>query len=141
MTRSDSAQSKLAVICGSREWPEDALWFVTAKIIEHVPRDWTVITGGARGIDSFAHQEAVRLGYATEVMRANWRPSGGAYNPRAGFERNLAMLDRQPALVLAFHAKNSNGTAHTIRNAWKRQIECIAYTESALRSEPETLDV
>lgn len=134
----------IALICGSRDWP--APWFVTAKIIELVPRDWLVITGGARrrpdlpddkcSVDEHAHREAIRLGYATKVMRADWKEHG----KRAGFERNIEMLDEQPAMVLAFHAHASKGTAHTIREAYKRGIVTHVFTEADLRPDIAALD-
>jgi hypothetical protein len=115
------------VVCGSRDWP--APWLVTAKLIELVPRDWLVITSGARGVDRHAHIEAVRLGYATKVMPAEWDRHG----KRAGYLRNVAMLDEGPSKVLAFHAHQSKGTAHTIREASRRGIELHVFTEAELR--------
>lgn len=124
-----------AVICGSREWP--APWFVTAKMIELVPRDWQVITGGARGVDQHAHMEAVRLGYPTKVMPADWDRHG----KRAGFIRNLEMLAEGPVLVLAFWARGSKGTAHTTREAYKRGIRTEIFTVDDLRPDIVALDV
>jgi hypothetical protein len=118
--------SQSAVVCGSRDWP--ALWFVTEKLIELVPRDLLVITGGARGVDEHAHREAVRLGYATKVMPADWDRHG----KRAGFIRNVEMLDEGPAVVLAFWARGSKGTAHTIREAYRRGILVHSFTEADL---------
>lgn len=134
------------VVCGSRNWP--APWFVTAKIIELVPRDWLVITGGAANklrdsngrslsVDQHAHAEAVRLGYGTKVMPADWANHG----KRAGFIRNVEMLDEGPAKVLAFHFEQSKGTAHTIREAYKRGIELHVFTAVDLRPDIAALDM
>src|SRR6266511_6277649 len=98
------------VVCGSRNWP--APWFVTAKMIELIPPGTLVITGGAYrkerdkhgqplSVDQHAEWEARRLGYPIDVMCADWHP-GGVHNPRAGLERNIAMLGRHPSAVLAF---------------------------------------
>lgn len=142
----DRAKSRsAAVVCGSRDWP--APWFVTHKIIDLIPRDWLVITGGAKNalrdrhgdplsVDQHAHAEAVRLGYATEVIEAGWDVHGR----RAGFLRNIVMLDRGPLKVLAFHAHQSKGTAHTIREAYKRGIELHVFTEVDLRPDIAALD-
>jgi hypothetical protein len=124
------------VVCGSREWPADNLWFVTQKIIELVPRGSWVITGGARGVDAYAATESMRLGYSAKVIRADW----DQYGKRAGFVRNLQMLDEAPAAVLAFHWGNSKGTAHTIREAYKRGIVVHRFTEESLRPDLAALD-
>lgn len=132
------------VICGSRDWP--APWFVTAQLIALVPRSWLVITGGAVrrtdlpddkcSVDEHAHKEAIRLGYRTKVMPADWERHG----KRAGILRNLEMLDENPAMVMAFHAHQSKGTAHTIREAYKRGIRIEVFTEEHLRPDIAALD-
>ena len=127
------------VVCGSRAWPESGYWFITAKIIELVPTDALVITGGAPGVDRRAYAEARRLGYRTEVMNADWNP-GGVFNPRAGLERNIRMLERGPVGVLAFHYGRSPGTAHTVRESWRRQIPCHYFTDDDLRPNLSLLD-
>jgi hypothetical protein len=119
----DADQSSV-VVCGSRDWPEDKLWFVTAAMIEHFPHGALVITGGARGVDAWAYREAVRLKWPTKVIPADW----DRYGKRAGFLRNIAMLDEGPEKVLAFHVGNSKGTAHTIREAHRRGIPFKRYT-------------
>lgn len=123
------------VVCGSRDWP--APWYVTAKLIEMVERGSLIITGGARGVDEHAHREAVRLGYPTKVMPADWDRHG----KRAGFVRNLAMLDEGPAMVLAFHVHGSKGTAHTIREAHRRGITLHVFTDEDLRPDIAALDM
>ena len=111
-------QSGSWVVCGSRDWPTEGMWLVTAKIIELIPRDSLIITGGARGVDEHAHDVAANLGHPTKVMRANWNQHG----KRAGYLRNVAMLDERPEAVLAFCNQASRGTMHTIREALKREI-------------------
>lgn len=120
---------QLILVCGSREWPEDALWFVTAKMIDFHVSGGVVLTGGARGVDHHAHFEAVRLQWGTHVIKPDWDQHG----KRAGFLRNLAMLDEKPDVVLAFHWARSKGTAHTIREACKRGICVEVFNEESLR--------
>jgi YspA, cpYpsA-related SLOG family len=124
------------LICGSRDWP--APWFVSAKLVERLPhRNATILTGGAYGVDRLAHMEAIRLGWDTEVMQADWQTHG----KRAGILRNLAMLDTAPDLVLAFHCHGSPGTAHCIREAHRRGIPLEVYTEADLRPDIAALDM
>jgi hypothetical protein len=128
------------VIAGSRDWPETGYWLITEKIIELVPTSALVITGGASGVDKRAHSEARRLGYRTEVDRANWNP-GGVFNPRAGLERNIRMLERDPVGMLAFHWGRSPGTAHIVRECYKRRIRCWYFTGDDLRPNLAALDL
>lgn len=112
------------VVCGSRDWPENAMWLVTAKMIELIPRGSIVITGGARGVDQHAHTQAVRLGYRTRVMAADWEHHGR----RAGIIRNLYMLDERPDAVLAFCNQFSRGTMHMVRECLRREI-CLHWVK------------
>ena len=68
-----------------------------------------------------AARVAVRLGLQVEEFVPNWR-AGGHYNPHAGFDRNLLMLDQEPELVIAFWDGLSTGTKHTLAAARKRDI-------------------
>lgn len=128
------------VVCGSRDWPLDGLWLVTAMMIEIIPEGSIVITGGAEGVDEHAHREAVRLDYRTLVMPAEWRRNG-QYNRRAGLERNLRMLDEDPVAVLAFQYRRSRGTGHTIREASRRGIKLHWFTERDLQPDIAALDM
>lgn len=144
------------LVCGSRNWPQDKLWFVTAKMIEAVeeqdecPR---IISGGARGVDRWAIEEAERLNWSTHIERADWdavegkassrirvRPDGSKYDLLAGFDRNLRMLDMGPDLVLAFRWQGSGGTQHTIDNARARGIPVEVFTEDNLVPDIASLD-
>lgn len=124
------------VVCGSRAWPQDKLWFVTAKMIEIVPIGAMVITGGAAGVDRHADDEAFRLRYRTQVIKPDWERHG----KRAGFLRNLEMLDECPVAVLAFQYQASRGTQHTIVNARQRGIKVHVFTEEDWRPDIGALD-
>jgi hypothetical protein len=124
------------VVCGSRDWPKDKLWFVTQKMIELIPHGELIVTGGAAGVDDWADLEASRLNYQTKVIPADWKTHGR----RAGFIRNVIMLEEDPVAVLAFQWANSRGTAHTIREAYKRGIPTHHFTEESLRPDIAALD-
>lgn len=118
------------LVCGSRDWPEDWMWWVDARMIaiaSEQPHRVHVITGGARGVDDRADACAARssASFTREVFRADWK----RYGQRAGFIRNLAMLDQRPDLVLAFQFNGSRGTQHTIENARVRAIPVEVHTE------------
>jgi hypothetical protein len=111
------------LVCGSRTWE-------SARIIDErlrqLPRGTTIIVGGARGADRLSAMIARGLGFEVIEFPANWRPDG-VYNPRAGVERNLRMLDEDPDLVIAFWEGGSTGTKHTITEANRRGITVEVY--------------
>jgi aspartate aminotransferase-like enzyme len=108
------------LVCGSRDWDQP---MVIQHYLRQLPRvlgtqDITVIHGAARGADEMAGRIADAMGYAVEEFPADWRGKG----KRAGILRNLAMLDQQPDLVLAFQRDGSTGTQHTIDEARRRGV-------------------
>ena len=140
------------LVVGSREWPADKLWFVTAVMIQEASGA-QIISGGARGVDRHSIAEAKRLRWPWHEEKADWdvkpdtpthrigrRRDGGTYDRLAGYERNLRMLDMNPDLVLAFRWHGSNGSGHLIENALKRGIPTQVYTEDDLRPDIATLD-
>lgn len=148
----DRRNERAVLVCGSRDWPEDKLWFVTAVMIQEA-EGAKIISGGARGVDTHAIDEAVRLRWPYHEEKADWqvkpdtpawrigrRLDGSTYDKLAGFERNLRMLDMNPDFVLAFRWGHSNGTQHTIDHAHKRGIEVKLYTENDLRPDIAALD-
>jgi hypothetical protein len=113
----------LVLVCGSRTWDRDD---IVLEQLRALPPGTIVMHGGARGADRMAHVLATRLGFTVWEFPAHWH-SGmfGSYNPRAGLERNLAMLDEQPDLVLAFHRDGSTGTQHVIDEAGRRGLQLV----------------
>jgi hypothetical protein len=81
-------------------------------------RGTIIVHGGARGADRMAGELAHALGLQERVMLPDWN----SYGHRAGFIRNLAMLDLDPERVLAFWDGASTGTGHTIAEARRRGI-------------------
>jgi len=105
----------IVLVCGSREWHDVRK---VGEVLAGHPRGTVFIHGGARGADQIAGRMAAKLGYESETYPADWRRLGR----RAGVVRNLAMLDRKPAKVIAFWDGKSLGTAHTLREAQLRGI-------------------
>jgi hypothetical protein len=107
------------LVCGSRSWTDAA---AIRRRLRAFPGA-VVVSGAARGADSLAAQEAYRMGLAVELHPADWQRDGR----RAGFLRNLAMLDSGVDLVLAFWDGSSRGTAHTMAEARRRGIPVEVY--------------
>lgn len=103
------------LICGSRDWTDrDAI----RRRIQTCGPGTEIIHGNARGADTLASEVAFALGLPCTPFPADWRTHG----KRAGILRNLAMLDEQPDLVIAFQINDSRGTQHTIDEARRRGI-------------------
>lgn len=112
------------LICGSRHWTnQDFIYHTLLDVaLESMlqPNEVTIISGGAKGADTHAENIAKLCGCMLEVFPANWSKFGKSAGPR----RNIQMLDSGVDLVLAFSPDltKSKGTAHTVREARKRNI-------------------
>lgn len=92
----------------SKEYNPDDNW---------LPTDITIISGGARGVDSAAIDFATVHFCKLEVFKADWNKHGKA----AGPIRNQQMLDEgKPDLVVAF--PGGRGTQHMVRITEKSQV-------------------
>lgn len=118
------------LVSGSREMPENqkSRNMILAQIMECLvgkddlyPQDVTIITGGAKGADTVAHDLAVDYGMKTIVHYAEWNRFGKS----AGPIRNGRMLDEEPDVVIAFPIGKSVGTRHCIKEAERRGIRTI----------------
>lgn len=99
-------------IVGSRDYPDRAQ---VESYVATLPLDTVVISGGARGVDTWAVDAACIRGLATRVFHADWSRWGRS----AGVMRNKTIVESCDRLV-AFHYRASRGTAHAI--AYARSI-------------------
>lgn len=79
----------IVIICGGRSTfltAEDYAWLDT--LVREMAITM-VITGGATGADTNAHQWAKKRGLDTAVFEANWQ----RYGKSAGYKRNKRMLE------------------------------------------------
>jgi len=72
-----------------------------------------VVSGGARGPDSWAVDEARALGMAYEEHLADWK---GPIGKGAGFARNT-MIAQSCDIIVAFMETATNGTMDTVQKA------------------------
>ncbi|GAA3849441.1 DUF2493 domain-containing protein [[Pseudomonas] carboxydohydrogena] len=101
--------------------------FFMRETLDHLRRDRgvrKVISGGAPGADTIAHQWAISKTIASVVMRAEWKKFGRAAEPI----RNKRMLEEgKPDFVIAFFG--GDGTADMIQQARFAGVEVIDYRE------------
>ena len=119
------------LVCGSRSWIYQGVMY---RRLRQLPPGSTIISGGARGADELAEWLAPALGFTSKVYPADWETFG----KRAGYIRNVQMLEQDPDLVIAFWDGESRGTAHTIREAEKRGIPVEVIRGGTPEAEEET---
>lgn len=104
---------KVAIV-GSRDWKYHK---EVEKAVLSLPRGSVVVSGGARGVDTYAENFARKHGYEVEIYPADWDRHGKS----AGYIRNkdiVAAADR----LIAFQQNQSRGTQNSIDLAMKRGI-------------------
>lgn len=99
---------KIAIV-GSRGYADEQ---EVRAFVRSLNEGDTVVSGGARGVDSWAEDEARKRGLEVKVFPADWDRLGR----RAGFVRNADIVAYSEAVV-AFWDGSSKGTASTIRLA------------------------
>jgi hypothetical protein len=118
------------LVCGSRDWDDAVLFFEECsrhvddyrrEILNESYASVLVMHGNSGRADIWADAWAQLGLHDYKRFPAKWRVNG-VYNPQAGFERNIEMLDQNPDLVIAFQKNGSRGTQHTIDEARKRGI-------------------
>lgn len=97
-------------IVGSRDYTkkEHILDFILT-----LPRGTTIVSGGARGVDTWAEQYAIEYGYPTITYPAQWKLPNGAVDRGAGFKRNRDIIQNSTR-VAAFWDGKSKGTLNSI---------------------------
>lgn len=108
-----STQLSLAVV-GSRSFEDAELMRTWINFVCHdvMPADIEIVSGGARGADSFAWKYALDNRLAYREFPTEWERHG----KRAGMVRNLEIVARADT-VLAFWDGKSTGTKDTINKA------------------------
>lgn len=103
-------EGEFVAIIGSRDFPDISL---VSNLVRGLARGSTVISGGARGVDKAAENEARSAGFRVVVLKPNY--SSGS--PKAApLLRNQKIADSCDRMV-AFWDGSSRGTLHCIRCA------------------------
>jgi predicted Rossmann fold nucleotide-binding protein DprA/Smf involved in DNA uptake len=110
-------------IVGSRRYPE--LERVGAYV-DALPRNATLVTGSASGVDAAATEAARRRGLPVIRVAASFEEVS---DPRRSAERNQRLIDQAEVLV-AFWDGASAGTRGTIERALDSGREVHVFTSS-----------
>lgn len=103
---------KVAIV-GSRE---GFGYLDIAKYVKTLPPGTVIVSGGARGVDSFARQAATFFNLFYIEYPADW----DAFGRMAGFLRNEEIV-KYADKVVAFWDGSSKGTKHSIDLALKHR--------------------
>jgi len=105
-------KTRVAIV-GSRNFNNPALItaFVNRLAVKLDAQNLVVVSGGAKGVDSYAEAAARSLGIEVESIKPDW----ATYGKRAGFLRNTTIVEHADRIV-AFHDGISRGTMDTV---WK----------------------
>lgn len=103
------------MIAGSRDFDPEKLIYV-AFLVQDLPLDSIVVTGGARGVDLTAEVAARIRGLKTKIFIPNWNNGKGA-----GFERNSDMMAIADVCYVFWDGK-SHGAWDSLTKAVKKGI-------------------
>lgn len=124
------------IIAGSRTiWD---LQLVEQAIEESKYKITSIISGGAKGVDSLAEEWAKKNNVPCQVFPADWKNidapnaiiksnSYGQYNARAGIDRNELMAQNGESLIAIWDGK-SKGTKNMIDTAKEYGLDVFIYT-------------
>ena len=113
---------RVAVI-GSRDYQHlDVVKMYVNDLAEGV----IVVSGGARGVDTAAHEAAKARGLTSKIYLADWSKGKGA-----GFARNSEIV-KNSDLVVAFWDGTSKGTLDTVMKAKVAGVPVIVFGPDGL---------
>ena len=117
----DEPRQKVGIV-GSIDFPASA---VVEAYVSGLPASATVVSGGAKGVDSWAEVAARARGLGVEVFHADWEGLGR----KAGPIRNGQIVGASDRIV-AFWDGQSRGTLNTIVQAHRAGLPIEVYGPS-----------
>lgn len=112
------------IVAGSRDIKDESfVWSVMEKAIKDkgIKEDEiTIVTGGARGVDTVANKLAAAKGWKCIVMNADWDKHGKS----AGYIRNREMA-KVADMLIAIWDGESRGTKNMISEAKQRGLDVV----------------
>jgi hypothetical protein len=112
--------TRIAIV-GSRNFSKPELVF---NFVKQLSEDTVIVSGGARGVDTWAELAAKKRGLGLLVFPAEW----DKYGKRAGYLRNITIVENCDKVV-AFWDGQSRGTQHTVSIAKSKNIPVKIITE------------
>jgi hypothetical protein len=112
---------KLGIV-GSRQFNDYE--FVKSKILENfdIGSIDTIVSGGARGVDTLGERFANEYGFKKEIFKPDWN----SYGKGAALIRNQEIVNQADELI-AFPIRESGGTWDTINKAKKADKRIVVF--------------
>ena len=154
-------------VVGSREWYKSTEWAKTnvTQFVNALPSNCILVSGGAKGVDTWAEEAAQSRGLRTLIHPARWiqiprRLADGTIDPKwkpklepsdrtpefsneranAGPERNEVLVDECNSLYAFLYDDDSSGTKHAISYAALNR-KLVHVFEQTPPPEPENFEV
>ena len=123
----------MLLVTGSRTWEDQKIIWNTLDIL--YKRGFrTLLHGAAKGVDTIADQWAEYMDHCEYDLTVKRYPVEAhhweKYGKRAGILRNIAMVDKQPDLVLGFIRNESPGATQCIEYAESKGIETLVFRQT-----------
>lgn len=106
------------IVCGGRDFNDKILCFETLEkmLSEYTSESVEIVSGHARGADTFGEEYAKMHGIRLSIFKADWK----LYGKSAGPVRNSQMLkyaSEETPVVIAFWNGASKGTKNMIEQS------------------------
>lgn len=120
------------IVCGGRDFTDRQLCFDSLDRLLSGLENVEIISGHARGADTYGEEYAVFHGLRRKYFVADWK----RYGRSAGPIRNQQMLEyamKDTAMVIAFWDGQSRGTKNMIEQARRARVkvEIVNYREES----------
>ena len=106
------------IVCGGRDFQDKEKCFESLDVILAGNPHIEIVSGHAKGADSFGEEYAKKHGISVKVFRPDWK----RYGRGAGPIRNKEMLEyaaEEEPMIIAFWDGKSKGTKNMINQAIK----------------------
>lgn len=119
------------IICGGRDFADKDLCFRQLKRLLAYYENIEIVSGHAKGADTFGEEYAAENGLKVSVFKPDWKQYGRA----AGPIRNRQMLEyaeEAKPVVIAFWDGKSKGTKNMIEQSEKAgaEVHIVKYGEA-----------
>lgn len=130
---SEFLEKRIAIV-GSRDYKDLE---AVKRYVYSLPRDVTIVSGGARGVDTVAVDTAKERGMKTVVIPVNQRGLPDDHHRNSAFAQRAMVRNgeivQMVGTVVAFHDGVSSGTANTIERAQKAGKTVIINPETVVK--------
>jgi hypothetical protein len=106
------------IVCGGRDFQDKEFCFRKLDEIISPLKDIEIVSGNAKGVDSFGEEYALKKGLKLSIFKADWKKYGRAAGPIRNREMYHYALEDKP-MIIAFWDGLSKGTKNMIDVASK----------------------